>query len=425
MLSHHDDDEEEEEGNKNILLKRSTSLPVIARRPRKNPVPPSPKDIAIRHIRKSSRREAEDYYTNEKRHNLGRVQIITYNRTPVLEEDCLNGGGGGGNTRQRHLYLVNADGGEEVFYNAPLIIETINMTSQMLGDLQEILHESKINIDTCLDKSKKPVSPHNQLLSQINRQHGPKLSVTEEEVRSEDREAVQSTYYTSPPTETAATTTTTKRETYSYTKKEYLKDLETRQSLRECDAILLDRRITNAFVIDRKIYVNLHAFTLVNDRFNYCIKTASNINIRKAPSRHGLIPQTPYPYERSKVSHKPVLISKKELLHDMTRHEPYYEEVLAITKHLKKANFSYSIYKRAVDFCGSMIDDENIHMLQKLFGVKKSGFYYAIIVNFGLTDFREIHNRFFAIDNGTGDSADSTTSVKLRSDTLAVVEEIK
>ncbi len=119
------------------------------------------------------------------------------------------------------------------------------------------------------------------------------------------------------------------------------------------------------------IHVNIRAFTIIKDRYSEYDKVKIGCEY----------------YEKLTNDFVPQIRTKDELSSDLINFERRYCELLQICNYFEQMRrpLHYMIYKRVIE----MVDTTPIHddsdFLDKYFMPKRTGFYYAIIVNFGLS----------------------------------------
>lgn len=141
----------------------------------------------------------------------------------------------------------------------------------------------------------------------------------------------------------------------------------------------INDKLRNA-LIGNNIYVNIIAFTIIKNR--YCEYDKIKMGVGGGEYYEKLLNN----------DFEPVVLTRDDLGVDLINFERRYSELLQICSYLEqmKTPLHYTIYKRGIE----MVDNTPIHeesdFLDKYFMPKRIGFYYAIIVNLGLT---YIHRR--------------------------------
>jgi len=160
-----------------------------------------------------------------------------------------------------------------------------------------------------------------------------------------------------------------------------LEGLRIQQATREA----LDKLIEEA-LNKEVVSVNLNAFLIMEDgKF-----VPFNV------SRGGIL------YELSLNKHQPVHIERTQLLVDMMHHQNEYKQLLYIFQYLDRPpetkgwgkKLPFIIYKRPIELVAGLVVDELDfwERVEHLFTPNTLGFYYAIIVCFGLFEQGDTHS---------------------------------
>jgi hypothetical protein len=135
----------------------------------------------------------------------------------------------------------------------------------------------------------------------------------------------------------------------------------------------VDKRIQFA-LMNNKLSANVHSFVILHskdDSVEACINYLATI-----------------PYECVSNHHRGTKVCLDQLFADMTPFEKAYKEVLIICNYLndRVSPLNYIIYKKEIEYIGDKpVSDVSITLCEWLFESRRTGFYYAVIVNFGLS----------------------------------------
>ena len=156
---------------------------------------------------------------------------------------------------------------------------------------------------------------------------------------------------------------------------------------------LIDRKVDDA-LSKGCIYVNLKAFTIMHNR---CLEYERE----KAGGKF---------YENLVNDSKPVRLTKDELFLDTMNYHTGYLDVLHVCNYMDqtKSHLNYIIYKREIEVVDNLPIHQDSSFLDKYLMPKKTGFYYAIIVNFGRSRPHTIYNKTRTLSSSSSSSSSSS-----------------
>lgn len=303
--------------------------------------------------------------SKKKKSSVDAFQIRTYIQKPPADNstsDSVSMRSSSNKPVVQRLFKTNSK--EVVFYSDTVLVSSMEETCDAIDDTQRKLDEAKTILTSALEKNMEIMtkgSPERRKrLSQVINESKEQVEEVEEEVEEEERGILS-----------------IKIDNELLLGQERLiKSLE----IPSLYARHLNKRINEALK-QSLVYLVVYAFSIVDDKIMYC----GNVPL----TQENPFP-VPYAYEMTKNDYPVQHITKDQLLDEMTRFQENYKLVLSICKFLENTSggtrYHYILYKRAIDYYGKEVFDSKTSFTGKLFNMKKTGFYYAIRVNFGLTE---------------------------------------
>ncbi len=300
--------------------------------------------------------------SKKKKISVDTFQIRTYTQKPPAEHSGSESGSMRSSSNKpvtQRLFKTNSK--EVIFYSDTVLVTSMEETCEAIDDTQRKLDEAKTILTTALERNM-------EIMIQGNPERRKPLSqvINESKIQEEEEEEKQ--------------IISIKVDNELLMGQERLiKSLE----IPSLYARHLNKRINEALK-QSLVYLVVYAFSIVDDKIMYC---------GNAPLTQENPFPVPYAYELTKNDYLAQHITKDQLLDEMTRFQENYKLVLAICKFLESSGstrYHYILYKRAIDYYGKEVFDSKTSFTGKLFNMKKTGFYYAIRVNFGLTEPKDI-----------------------------------
>jgi|WetSurMetagenome_2_1015567.scaffolds.fasta_scaffold25444_3 hypothetical protein len=255
----------------------------------------------------------------------------------------------------QRLFKTNSK--EVIFYSDTMLVNSMEETCEAIDDTQRKLDEAKSILTTALEKNADIMSP-----GSLERRKSLSQVIVEANAQEEEER-------------NSALSIHADNNEVLMGQERLIKSLE----LPSLYVRNLNKRICEALKRSL-VYLVVYAFAIVDEKIMYC---------GVAPQTQENIFPVPYAYEMTKNDYLPQHITKDQLLDEMTHFQENYKLVLAICKFLEtgaETQYHYIIYKRPIDYYGKEIADSKTSISARLFNMKKTGFYYAIRINFGLTE---------------------------------------
>lgn len=330
-------------------------------------------------------------------------QITTYNAessagsesgsttTTASSTTCANAGRADSTRPVQRLFKKHSK--DVVFYSDATLVTTMERTYNVLGEAQTMLSE-------CLDK--------NAEMTGQKQPFRPVQAIKEGEILEAGLTDEKQCISVGASIDPADATQPFSMPLYDMGLLDGQRKLHRSFQISKPLLATVNARLNEAMRLARP-YVNLYAFALVDGCHYYCHSESKEVV-------KGQVAPRPYAYELVKNEYEPGHVDEDQLLNEMVHFTEQYKKVSSVLNFLRgdgKATttvYHYQIYKRRIDYYGDAVADSKLSGWFKLTNSKKTGYYYAIIVNFAMTEPRdrlpdEIHIKLHSNASSSSSSA--------------------